>query len=128
MFKPSLVLVALAPVLWCTACEVAAVAVAAVVVTEDFQRNALVATVPEDADLVWKSAKSSLAHMTEALIHVDNEVRAAKTTVDDAAVVVYVRTFDVGRTTIQITAMKYALYSQEIAEMVQRRIVRDLNK
>lgn len=128
MFKPSLVLVALAPVLWCTACEVAAVAVAAVVVTEDFQKNALVATVPEDADLVWKSAKSSLAHMTEALIHVDNDVRAAKTTIDDATVVVYVKTFDVERTTIQITAMKYALYSQEIAEMVQRRIVRDLNK
>ncbi len=118
--------VALVPLL--PACEVAAVAVAAVVVADDFQANALVATVPEPADLVWKSAKSSLAHLTDALIHIDNDVKAARTTIDDAVVTVHVQTFDVGQTKIQVTAKKYALYSQEIAQIVQRRIVKDLDR
>ena len=121
-------LVALPLLLLGIGCQVVAVAAASVVVTEEFQKNALVATVPENTDLVWKSAKATLAHMTTDLVHTDEDVRAATTRIDDAIVTIHVSTFDVNNTTIKIAAKKDLLYSQEIAEMVQRRVIKDLER
>lgn len=113
---------------WISGCAVAAVAVGSVVVTEEFQNKATTATVMEDTDVVWASAKASLAQMTDALIHFDDDHRAAQTRIDNAVVTVHVRNWDVDETEIRITAKKVLVYSPELASMVQRRIVTDLGR
>ena len=113
---------------WISGCAVAAVAVGSVVVTEEFQNKTTTATVMEDTDVVWASAKASLAQMTDALIHFDDDHRAAQTRIDNAVVTVHVRNWDVDETEIRITAKKVLVYSPELAEMVQRRIVTDLGR
>lgn len=107
-------------------CAVAAVTVGTVVATEEFQNKSLTATVEEDPDVVWASAKKSLANMTEALIHWDDDHKAAQTRIDNAVVTVQVRNWDVGETEIRVAAKKVLVYTPELAEMVQRRIVKDL--
>lgn len=109
-------------------CAVAAMTATGVVVADELQGKVLVATVEEEADVVWASAKSSLAHMTDALLHVDEDHRQAQTRVDNAVITVSVRTENLDETQVRITAKKYLLWNQEIAEIVQRRIVKDLGR
>ncbi len=116
------------PVLLASSCAVAAVTLGAVVVGEEFRNNAEVATVPGDTEYVFRSAKSSLAHLTDALLHVDNDYRAIETKVDEAVDTVHVETFDTGNATIRVTAKKLLVYSPEIAKLVMNRIVTDLRR
>ncbi len=116
------------PALILSSYAVAAVTLGAVVVGEDFRNNAEVATVPGNVEYVYRSAKSSLAHMTDALLHVDDDYRAIETLVDESVVTIHVETFDTENVTIRVTAKKLLVYSPEIAKMVMNRIVTDLRR
>ena len=109
-------------------CAAAAIVGTSVIITEEFQDNALTATIEEDVDVVWASAKSSLANMTTALIHWDDDHRAARTRIDNAVVVVEVRNWDVDETQLRVAAKKVLVYNHELAQIVQRRIVKDLTQ
>ena len=112
----------------CAGCAAAAVVAGTVIVTEEFQDHALTATVQDDPEVVWASAKASLANMTDALIHWDDDQHAAVTRIDNAVVVVEVRNWNVKETQIRVAAKKALFYNAELAGIVQRRIVKDLEQ
>ena len=109
------------------ACAPVAVVGTAILVNDEFVQNAQTVIVPYEVDFVWKSARSTLSHMTSDLLDVDNDVRAIKTYVDSAEVIVQVETYDVGQTRILVAAKRYLVYSDEVAINVRNRIDRDLN-
>ena len=109
-------------------CAVAAVGVTAIVVTEEWRDQALTADVQEDVEIVWASTKRSMSNMTDALLHVDEDLRAIETRVDNAVVRVHVANWTVGETRIWVEAKKYMLNSNEVAQLVQSRIVKDLSR
>lgn len=108
------------------ACAPVAVVGAAIVVNDEFADNAQVAIVKEDVAYVWASVKSSMTHMTRDLLEVDEDVRAVRTYVDGARVTVQVERYDVNETRIRTAAKKVVVYSDDVARMVQERIVSDL--
>ncbi|MFT5733371.1 MAG: hypothetical protein ACJA2W_002893 [Planctomycetota bacterium] len=110
-----------------TGCAPIAVVGTAILVNDDFVDNAQTVIVPYEVDLVWAKARSTLSHMTSDLIDVDNDLRAMKTFVDGAEVVVQVETYDVGQTLIRVAARRYLVYSNEVAVNVRNRIDLDLN-
>jgi hypothetical protein len=109
------------------ACAPIAVVGTAILVNDEFVDNAQTVIVPYEVDYVWKSARSTLSHMTSDLLDVDNDLRAIKTFVDGAEVIVQVETFDVGQTRIRVAAKRYLVYSDEVAVNVRNRIDLDLN-
>ena len=110
-----------------TGCAPMAVVGTAILVNDEFVDNAQTVIVPYEVDLVWAKARSTLSHMTSDLIDVDNDLRAMKTFVDGAEVIVQVETYDVGQTLIRVAAKRYLVYSDEVAANVRNRIDRDLN-
>lgn len=108
------------------ACAPMAVVGAAIIVNDEFAQNAQTVIVPFDVDTVWAKAKSTLSHMTSDLLDVDNDLRAVKTYVDSAEVIVQVETYDVGQTRIRVAAKRYLIYSDDVATNVRDRIDRDL--
>ena len=119
---------ALGPLLFgLEACAPIAVIGTAILVNDEFVDNAQTVIVPYDVDYVWKSSRSTLSHMTSDLLDVDNDLRAIKTYVDGAEVIVQVETFDVGQTRIRVAAKRYLIYSDDVAVNVRNRIDRDLN-
>ena len=123
----TLAILAAAPLTWTGGCAAVAFTGAGLIVSEEFSNNAMTATVEEDADVVWTSVKASLANMTDALIHWDDDHRAAQTRIDNAVVTVEVRNWDVGEAQLRVAAKKVLVYNAELAEMIQRRLVRDLS-
>ena len=109
------------------ACAPMAVVGTAILVNDEFVANSQTVIVPYEVDYVWKSSRSTLSHMTSDLLDVDNDLRAIKTFVDGAEVIVQVETFDVGQTRIRVAAKRYLVYSDEVAVNVRNRIDRDLN-
>ena len=71
--KHLLLAIVLAPVMALTSCAPLAVAGFTIVITDDWKDNALTADVNEDVDVVWASVRSSVAEMTDALLHVDEQ-------------------------------------------------------
>jgi len=124
----ALLTLALVPLALCSGCAAVAVGATVVLVTDDFMDNALTVSVEEDVEMVWPSVKATLANMTDALIHVNEDERVAETKVDNAVVTVYVKTNNVHETEIRIAAKKVFIYNAEIASMVQRRIVKDVTQ
>lgn len=118
----------LIPLALCSGCAAVAAGASVVVVTDSFMANAITVSVEEDVELVWPSVKATLANMTDALIHVNEDERLAETRIDNAVVTVYVKTSNVRETEIRITAKKILIYNGEIASMVQRRIVKDVTR
>ncbi|MEE8469186.1 MAG: hypothetical protein V3T22_12070 [Planctomycetota bacterium] len=116
------------PLFLCSGCAAVAAAGSVVIVTDAFMANAITVSVEEDVDIVWPSVKATLANMTDALIHVNEDERLAETKIDNAVVMVYVKTNNVRETEIRITAKKILIYNGEIASMVQRRIVKDVTR
>ena len=108
------------------ACAPLAVVGTAILVNDEFVDNAQTVIVPYEVDYVWKSARSTLSHMTSDLLDVDNDLRAIKTYVDGTEVIVQVETFDVGQTRIRVAA-KRLVYNDEVALNVRNRIDRDLH-
>ena len=107
-------------------CAPVAVVGTAILVNDEFVDNAQTVIVPYKVDRVWAGAKSTLSHMTSDLLDVDNDLRAVKTYVDGAEVIVQVETYDVGQTRIRVAAKRYLVYSDEVAANVRNRIDRDL--
>jgi len=107
-------------------CAAVVVASTAVVLTEEFQDNAITVTVEHDAEFVWASAKSSLAHMTEAMIHPDEDLKHAVTTIEGAEVNVEVRNWNTGETQVRVLAKKFMVYKHDLANRVCNIITKDL--
>jgi hypothetical protein len=107
-------------------CAAVLVASTAVVLTEEFQDNAITVTMEQDADLVWASAKASLAHMTEDMIHTDEDLKSAVTKIDGAEVSVAVQNWNTGETRVRVMAKKYLVYRHELANRVCDIIAKDL--
>lgn len=108
------------------ACAPVAVVGAAIVVNDEFADNAQVAIVKQDVNYVWASVKSSMTHMTNDLLEVDEDLRAVRTYVEGAQVTVQVERYDVSETRIRTAAKKLLVYNDEIARLVQERLVADL--
>ena len=94
---------------------------------EVIDSNVYVAQVPVDSRKVWASAKSTLSHLAVDPIETDEDLKEATGRYDDARVHVQVETFDVGKSTIRISAKKYGVANGKIAEMVLSKILRDLD-
>lgn len=109
-----------------TGCAPMAVVGTAILVNDEFVDNAQTVIVPYEVETVWACTKSTLSHMTSDLLDVDNDLRAVKTFVDGAEVIVQVETYDVGQTRIRVAAKRYLVYSDEVAANVRNRIDRDL--
>ena len=107
-------------------CAAVLVASTAVVLTEEFQDNAIKMTVEQDAEMVWASAKSSLAHMTDDMIHTDEDLKSAVTKIDGAEVSVAVQNWNTGETRVRVMAKEFLIYRNELANRVCDVIAKDL--
>ncbi|GEM_PF-2186016 len=111
-----------------SSCAALVVTSTAVVMSEEFQDNAITVTMEEDVDVVWASTKSSLAHMTDAMIHTDEDLKSAVTKIDGAEVSVEVQNWNTGETRVRVMAKKYVLYNNELANRVCDRIAKELDQ
>lgn len=108
------------------ACAPVAVVGAAIVVNDEFADNAQVAIVEGDPEFVWACVKSTMTHMTTDLIDVDEDLKAVQTYVDGALATVQVQRYDVDKTRVRTAARKYMIYNDDVARMIQERIMSDL--
>ena len=106
-------------------CAAVVLTSSAVVLTDEFQNKAIRATVNQNPELAWKSVKSSLGHMTDSMIHTDEDLQAAWTWIDNAQVTVHVKAWNTNESQISVTAKK-VLYNHELAALIQERIVKEL--
>ena len=67
-----------------------------------------------------------LASFLRAMSELDDDLKAAKATVDGAQVTVHVETFNVGETQLSVAAKKMGLYNGGVAEDVLQRLRRDM--
>jgi len=108
-------------------CAAVLVASTAVVLTEEFQDNATTVTVEQDAEIVWARAKSSLAHMTDSMIHTDDDLKHAVTKIEGAEVSVEVKNWNTGETRLRVMAKKYVVYDRDLANRVCDVIAQELH-
>ena len=108
-------------------CAAIVVASTAVVLTEEFQDNATTVTMEQDAELVWASAKSSLAHMSQDMIHTDDALKTAMTEIEGAQVSVAVQNWNTGETRVRVMAKKYFVYDRDLANRVCDLIAKELH-
>jgi len=108
-------------------CAAIVVASTAVVLTEEFQDNATTVTMEHDAELVWASAKSSLAHMSQDMIHTDDALKTARTEIEGAQVSVAVQNWNTGETRVRVMAKKYFVYDRDLANRVCDLIAKELH-
>jgi hypothetical protein len=108
-------------------CAAIVVASTAVVLTEEFQDNATTVTMEQDAELVWARAKSSLAHMSQDMIHTDDALKTATTEIEGAQVSVAVQNWNTGETRVRVMAKKYFVYDRDLANRVCDLIAKELH-
>lgn len=99
-----------------------------VISQEALDSNTYVAHIPQDADIVWATAKSSLSRQSTELIQVDESLRKARAVIDGANVDLSVEVFDLNRSVMRVSAKKFGVSSGEIAEMTLNRVLRDLQQ
>lgn len=109
-------------------CVVAAVGLTAAVVSHEFTNNAQLAFMQEDHRIVWAQVKLTLNDLAPEPVEIDDELQAARCTIDSAAVTVYVEIFDVGETKLSVTARKWGFYDSDTASSIITRIKRDLGR
>ena len=124
----ALVTILCLPLALAASCVTAAVVVSGLIINDELRDNSIQVTIPEDPDTTWASVKSTLGHMTEELLEDDDDTRVARTMIDGATVTVGVERYQVGETRIYVNAQKYMLNNSEIADIVQRRIIDDLQR
>ena len=122
----SAALAALPVLLTGSSCAPVAVVGTTIVLNEEFTEKSHSKIVADDVELVWASAKSSMSHMTDDLLDVDEELKTIRTFVDGAEVMLKITNFDVGQTQISVYARRYLVFSDEVAGNVLHSIVRDL--
>ncbi len=108
-------------------CAAAALTAGAVIMNDDFQDHSVSATVPSDSNFVWRSTLNSLSSMTQALIHRDDDLLQARTSLDYGQVQVQVKEVSVGQTQITVLAKKALVYSPELSTLTLERIVTDFD-
>ncbi|MEE8467420.1 MAG: hypothetical protein V3T22_03135, partial [Planctomycetota bacterium] len=109
-------------------CVVAAVGLTVAVVSHEFTNNAQLAFMREDHRVVWEQVKLTLDDLAPEPVEIDDELQAARCTIDSAAVTVYVEIFDVGETKLSVTARKWGVYDSDSASSIITRIKRDLGR
>ena len=125
MMKTLLPILALCATL--SGCWVVAVGGATALITSEFADDAKVAYLENtSAEVVWASAKLSLARMASDPITIRDDLRAARANVDGAVVTVQVETHSVHEVKLSVAARKVGFYSGEIADLVVHRIKEDL--
>jgi hypothetical protein len=125
MRTPQILLFAVAP--FFSGCLAAVGAGAAVLVSQDvLDNNVYVATLDRSADQVWTSAKVALNHASMKPIDVQDDIRKANATIDDANVTVTVETYDLNRSTLRVAAKKYGVNNGQIAKMVYDKIIHEI--
>ena len=82
--------------------------------------------VSADSRELWATVKKTVSHMSPYPIHVDEDLRQVKASYDSGTVYVQVETFDINESTLRVRATKYGLRSGDLANEVQRRIIREL--
>lgn len=97
-----------------------------VISQEALDNNTYVAHIPQDADIVWATAKSSLSRQSTELMQVDESLRKARAVIDGANVELSVEVFDLNRSVMRVSAKKFGVGTGEIAEMTLNRVLRDL--
>lgn len=102
---------------------------AGVVISQDMMdNNSYVAQLKEDVNVAWAVAKSSLSHQASKPIDVDEDLRVATATIDDAKVTVSIEAYDLNQTRLTVSAKKYGVANGEIAEMVFNRILKQISE
>lgn len=123
--KNLLTILFLAPLL--TGCLAVAVGAGGVLLGQEvMENNTYVAQVRVDTPRVWATTKSSLSHLSPEPIHTDEDLQEAKADVEGSTVVVQVEIFDVGKSTIRVSASKFGVPRGEVAQNVLNRILKDL--
>lgn len=124
---PSKILIALFLALVTPGCAAILGIGAGVVISQDMMdNNTYVAQVREDVDIAWAVAKSSLSQQASKPIEVDEDLRTATATVDDAIVTVSTEAYDLKQTRLAVSARKFGVANGEIAELVFNRILDEL--
>jgi len=111
-----------------SACAVVAAGVTGFVVSQEFMDNAMEVYMPGTSRVVWPTTKATLSEMSATPIDVDDDLMAAEATIDAAKVVVQVETFNQEETRVRILARKFGVDNKALAEMVQDRIRRNLDR
>jgi hypothetical protein len=102
---------------------------AGVVISQDMMdNNSYVAQLKEDVNVAWAVTKSSLSHQASKPIDVDEDLRVATATIDDAKVTVSIEAYDLNQTRLTVSAKKYGVANGEIAEMVFNRILKQISE
>ncbi len=128
MRKIALLSLLLAPALsGCFALGLGAVA-GALVGTEVLENETYVATLDADALRVWYTAKATAARESFNPIVVDEDRRELTMDYDDAKVTVNIETFDLDTSILRVRARKYGVANGEIANLIMKRIVEDLDE
>ena len=109
-------------------CVVAAVGLTAAVISQEFTKNAQLAFMQEDHRVVWEQVKLTLNELAPEPVQIDDEIQAARCSINGAAVTVYVEIFDVGETKLSVTARKWGFYNAATAKSIITRIKRDLGR
>ncbi|MFN0008721.1 MAG: hypothetical protein ACKVXR_12535 [Planctomycetota bacterium] len=127
MRKPLCLILSIAPLF--SGCVAAAAGVAGILISQDvLDNNIYVATIDRGADDVWTSTKIALNKASLKPIDVEDDVRQAVATIDDAKVTVNVETYDLNRSTLRVSARKYGVNNGEIAKMVYDKILHEIEK
>ncbi|MEZ5976265.1 MAG: hypothetical protein R3F33_10970 [Planctomycetota bacterium] len=108
-------------------CAAVALTGSAVILSDDFQDKSVSAIVPSTPNFVWHSTLSSLSGMTHAMVHRDDDLMHARTSVDYGQLQVAVREVAVGQTQIQVLARKAMVYSPELSNIALERIIADFD-
>jgi hypothetical protein len=111
-----------------TSCEALTVgAVAGLVISQDILDNStFVAHVNQDVESAWLSVRSTCSHATIDPIETDEDLRVLKCKYDGARVTVSVEAYDLGVSIIRVSASKFGIKSGEIADLMMRKILKDL--
>ncbi len=109
-------------------CEALAVGtLAGIVISQDILDNStFVAHVNKDVDSTWLSVRSTCSHATVDPIETDEDLRVLTCKYDGARVRVSVEAYDLGHSIIRVSASKFGVKSGEIADLVMRKVLKDL--
>ena len=116
----------LAPIVTSCAGLVVGAAAGLVISEQMLDNESYVIQLQEDVERVWKVSKRSMSSASTELIEVEEDTRTIRAQIDGGKVTVSVEAYDLDRTMLRVAAVKYGVTNGELANTVQRRIVRDL--
>lgn len=111
-----------------SSCVAAALGIGAgVIISQEMLDNeSYVVRLHEDVDRVWSVTKQTLSNTSTELIEVLEEMRTVKANVDGAKVTASVEAYDIDVTLLRVSATRYGVANGELAELMTRKILRQL--